>query len=105
MHPPTHPPTHPLTHSLTHTLTHINPSLLLHVAAGQLFSTLVIQALQGLQQLSAYDDNPDMADDTFLLIGRGVRYCPGVVYNTHMLPVIVDAAMVGVLVQHRSAVK
>lgn len=69
--------------------------------AGQLFSTLVIQALQGLQQLSAYDNNPDMADDTFLLIGRGVRYSPGVVFNAHMLPIIVDAAMSGVLVQHR----
>lgn len=71
--------------------------------AGQLFSTLVVQALQGLQQLAAYDNNPDMVDDTFLLISRGVRYSPGVVYNTHMLPIIVDAAMTGVLVQHRSA--
>lgn len=71
--------------------------------AGQLFSTLVVQALQGLQQLSGYDNNPDMADDTFLLISRGVRYSPGVVYNPQMLPIIVDAAMIGVLVQHRSA--
>lgn len=70
---------------------------------GQLFSTLVVQALQGLQQLSGYDNNPDMADDTFLLISRGVRYSPGVVYNPHMLPIIVDAAMIGVLVQHRDA--
>lgn len=44
-----------------------------------------------------------MADDTFLLISRGVRYSPGVVYNPQMLPIIVDAAMTGVLVQHRSA--
>ena len=109
----------PLAHSLTYSLSHSLTCFTLHAlphpltecifnasacyVAGQLFSTLVIQALQGLQQLSAYDDNPDMADDTFLLISRGVRYSPGVVYNTQMLPVIVDAAMTGVLVQHRSA--
>lgn len=44
-----------------------------------------------------------MADDTFLLISRGVRYSPGVVFNPQMLPIIIDAAMTGVLVQHRSA--
>ena len=44
-----------------------------------------------------------MADDTFLLVGRGVRYSPGVVFNTQMLPIIVDAAMTGLLVQHRQA--
>ena len=69
--------------------------------SGQLFSALVTHALQGLQQLSAFDHNPDTADDTFLLIHRGIRYSPSVVINSHMLPIIVDAAMTGVLVQHR----
>ena len=68
--------------------------------AGQLFAALVGQALQGLQQLSAFDRNPDMADDTFLLIHRAIRYSPSVVFNAHMLPIIVDAAMTGLLVQH-----
>ena len=70
--------------------------------AGQLFSAIVTKALQGLPTLAAFDNNPDMADDTFLLIDRAVRYSPGVVFNPQMLPLIADAAMTGVLVQHRS---
>ena len=70
--------------------------------AGQLFSAIVTKALQGLQSLAAFDHNPDMADDTFLLIDRAIRYSPGVVFTSHMLPIIADAAMTGVLVQHRS---
>ena len=69
--------------------------------AGQLFASVVKQALQGLQQLSDFDNNPDMADDTFLLIGRGIRYSPGVVLNAQMLPLILQASMAGLLVQHR----
>jgi hypothetical protein len=71
--------------------------------AGQLFSAIVTKALQGLPTLAAFDHNPDMADDTFLLIDRAVRYSPGVVFNPQMLPLIADAAMTGVLVQHRWA--
>lgn len=72
-------------------------------ALGQLFSAIVTKALQGLPTLAAFDHNPDMADDTFLLIDRAVRYSPGVVFNPQMLPLIADAAMTGVLVQHREA--
>lgn len=76
-----------------------NPAVWL---AGQLFSAIVTKALQGLQSLAAFDHNPDMADDTFLLIDRAIRYSPGVVFTSHMLPIIADAAMTGLLVQHRS---
>ena len=69
--------------------------------AGQLFASIVGQALRGLQQLADFDRQPDMADDTFLLISRAVRYSPGVVLNAHMLPLILQASMAGVLVQHR----
>ena len=69
--------------------------------AGQLFASIVGQALQGLQQLPDFGRQPDMADDTFLLISRAVRYSRGVVVNAHMLPLILQAAMAGVLVQHR----
>ena len=71
--------------------------------AGQLFASIVGQALQGLQQLSDFARQPDMADDTFLLISRAVRYSRGVVLNAHMLPLILQASMAGVLVQHRWA--
>ena len=72
-----------------------------HLCAGQLFASIVKQALQGLQQLADFDNNPDMADDTFLLISRAIRYSPGVVLNAQMMPLILRASMAGLLVQHR----
>ena len=54
-----------------------------------------------MQQLADFDNNPDMADDTFLLISRAIRYSPGVVLNAQMLPLILRASMAGLLVQHR----
>ena len=67
---------------------------------GQLFASVVKQALRGLQQLSDFDSHPDMADGTYLLISRAIRYSPGVVLNAQMLPLILQASMASLLVQH-----
>ncbi len=86
---------------LYHSCKILTKRLLCYAFAGQLFSAIATKALQGLPNLAAFDHNPDTADDTFLLIDRAIRYSPGVVFNSHMLPIIADAAMTGVLVQHR----
>jgi len=60
-----------------------------------------VEALRSLQQLSDFDSNPDMADDTFLLISRAIRYSPGGgVLNAQMLPLILQASMASLLVEH-----
>ena len=42
-------------------------------AAGQLITSLVQSALSMLRQLRDFEQNPDLADDVFLLISRACR--------------------------------
>lgn len=71
--------------------------------AGRLFERLVAAACERLQSLKDFSDEPDIADDTFLLAGRGLSYCPAVVLTPAVLPRLIQAATTGVLVQHRRA--
>eukprot|EP00891_Asterochloris_glomerata_P002287 jgi/Astpho2/2287/e_gw1.00040.5.1_t len=70
---------------------------------GQLITSLVQSALSMLRQLRDFEQNPDLADDVFLLISRACRYCPRIVMTQELLPLIMDAALAGLLVQHRCA--
>lgn len=70
---------------------------------GQLITSLVQSALSMLRQLRDFEQNPDLADDVFLLISRACRYCPRIVMTQELLPLIMDAALAGLLVQHREA--
>jgi len=47
-------------------------------------------------------DNPDVADDCFLLGSRCMRYCGHLLVPTPTFPALLDCALMGMLVQHRS---
>ncbi|CAL8471497.1 g11039 [Coccomyxa elongata] len=70
---------------------------------GVLFERLVAKACEQLRSLGDFRDEPDIADDMFLLAGRGLSYCPTIVLTPVSLPRLLDAATAGVLVQHRDA--
>ncbi|BDA46876.1 Transportin-3 [Coccomyxa sp. Obi] len=70
---------------------------------GVLFERLVGKACEQLRSLGDFRDVPDVADDMFLLAGRGLSYCPTIVLTPVTLPRLLDAATAGVLVQHRDA--
>lgn len=55
-----------------------------------------------LQSLGDFVEHPDVADDSFLLAGRALNYCPRLILHQPLLPALLDAAAVGILVQHRS---
>jgi transportin-3 len=71
--------------------------------AGALFQRLVGRSCAQLGSLAAVSADPDIADDTFLLAGRGLAYCPRIVLAPAVLPGLLDAALAGILVQHRRA--
>jgi transportin-3 len=59
------------------------------------------QCTEQLCSPKAISDAPDTADDTFLLAGRALGYCPGVVLRPNVLPSLLDCALAGILIQHR----
>ncbi len=54
--------------------------------------------LRSLQDIS---NEPDICDDTYLLAGRGLSYCPAILLTSRILPTLLDSAIAGILVQHR----
>ena len=62
---------------------------------------MVGKACERLRSLGDFRDEPDIADDMFLLAGRGLSYCPTIVLTPTSLPRLLDAATAGILVQHR----
>ena len=73
------------------------------MCAGALFGRLISSCCAQLQRLADFNERPDTADDTFLLAGRGLSYCPSLVLVPAVLPHLLDCAMAGLLVQHRCA--
>lgn len=49
-----------------------------------------------------FTSRPDVADDCFLLASRCIRYCPQLFMPSSIFPSLVDCAMIGITVQHRS---
>uniref|UniRef100_A0A1D2AEU2 Importin N-terminal domain-containing protein n=1 Tax=Auxenochlorella protothecoides TaxID=3075 RepID=A0A1D2AEU2_AUXPR len=68
-----------------------------------IFAALVAAACARLGSLAAVGASPDLADDTFLLAGRALAYCPGLALTPGTLARLCDAALAGLLVQHREA--
>ena len=60
-------------------------------------------AASNLRSLAAFTAKPDLADDTFLLAGRALHYCPASIATSALLPSLLESATQGLLVQHRSA--
>ena len=71
--------------------------------AGVLFGRLVSTSCGHLRSLQDISGEPDICDDTFLLAGRGLSYCPAIVLTPRVLPTLLDSALAGILVQHRRA--
>lgn len=73
-----------------------------HAAAAELLGQLLERACQGLQRLRQFDEDPDIADDTFLLASRVLSYTPKLLLNNaRLLAALLDSAQAGILVQHR----
>jgi transportin-3 len=71
---------------------------------GPMFAAMMVRACSVLRTLEDVTNAPDIADDTFLLAGRGLSYAPRLVLvSGPLLPALLDAALAGVLVQHREA--
>jgi hypothetical protein len=68
-----------------------------------MFSRMMGAACSLLRTLGDINDRPDVADDTFLLAGRALNYAPRLVVTPLLLPVLLDSALAGLLVQHREA--
>ena len=71
--------------------------------AGGMFSRMMGAACSLLRTLGDISERPDIADDTFLLAGRALNYAPRLVVTPLLLPVLLDSALAGLLVQHREA--
>ena len=71
--------------------------------AGQMLNGMLGKSCQMLQSLGDFVNNPDVADDSFLLAGRALHYSPRLVLHEPLLSALLDAATAGVLVQHKCA--
>ena len=70
--------------------------------AAELLGQLLELACQGLQKLQQFNEDPDVADDTFLLAARVLSYSPKLLLsNARLVGALLDAAAAGILVQHR----
>lgn len=68
-----------------------------------MFSRMLACACSMLRSLREITERPDVADDTFLLAGRALSYAPRLLVTPQLLPVLLDSALAGLLVQHREA--
>ena len=69
--------------------------------AGTLFGRLAAASCGHLRSLQDVSNEPDICDDTYLLAGRGLSYCPSIVLTPRVLPTLLDSAIAGILVQHK----
>ncbi|KAK2080120.1 hypothetical protein QBZ16_002516 [Prototheca wickerhamii] len=72
-------------------------------ALAPVFADVVVAACGLLGSLAEVSARPDLADDTFLLAGRALSYCPPLVLQDRVLGTLLQTALHGVLVQHREA--
>lgn len=72
-------------------------------ALGPMLGRMLLAACRGLGSLREVTARPDLADDTFLLASRGLSYAPRLVMVPELLPTLLNAALAGLLVQHREA--
>jgi transportin-3 len=70
---------------------------------GPMLARMLLAACTALRTLADVTAAPDIADDTFLLAGRGLSYSPRLVITPQLLPTLLAAARAGLLVQHREA--
>ena len=76
---------------------------MMHWLAGQLVQQVLAQACAQLATLQGFDEQPDLADDAFLLASSLLHQCPSLFAELPLLPTLLDCATTGILVQHRCA--
>lgn len=70
--------------------------------AVNLVKEMLQRSCQGLQKLSDFENNPDVADDTFLLASRTLGYAPKLLLaDGALVSVVLRSAQAGILLQHR----
>ena len=62
-----------------------------------------MQACSKLATLQGFDEEPDIADDVFLLASSLLHQAPALFAELPVLPTLLDCATTGILVQHRCA--
>ena len=62
---------------------------------------MLAQACTKLATLHDFDEEPDIADDVFLLASSLLHSCPALFVELPVLPALLDCATTGILVQHR----
>ena len=69
-----------------------------------LLSRMLMSACSVLVSLQAVSARPDLADDTFLLAGRGLSYAPRLLLmSQELLVALIQTSCKAILVQHREA--
>jgi hypothetical protein len=69
--------------------------------AGELLQSLVVESCSQLRTTQEIEQNPALADDTFLLSSRALNYAPQSVFTAPLLAILLETAEKGILVQHR----
>jgi hypothetical protein len=69
--------------------------------AGELLQSLVVESCSQLRTTQEIEQNPALADDTFLLASRALNYAPQSVFTAPLLAILLETAEKGILVQHR----
>ena len=70
--------------------------------AAELLGQLLDSACSRLMRLRQFNEEPELADDTFLLAGRVLSYSPKLLLNNpQLISRLLDSAQAGLLVQHR----
>jgi hypothetical protein len=59
-----------------------------------ILNALLQQACSSLTQLADFDNNPDLADDTFLLAARALFYSPTIIITPELMPTLLTTALV-----------
>ena len=73
-----------------------------HTYAAELLGQLLDSACSRLMRLQQFNEQPDLADDTFLLASRVLSHSPKLLLNNpQLISRLLDSAQAGILVQHR----
>ena len=70
--------------------------------AAVMVKEMLQRSCQGLQKASDFSNNPDVADDAFLLANRVLSYAPRLLLeDSALMAILLNSAQSGILVQHR----
>lgn len=68
-----------------------------------LVQSLLVETMRQFQSLNMFEHHPDVVDDSFILAGRCLRYCPKILVMSELIGPILDWGILGMHVQHKDA--